>query len=76
MFHYSKSRLVGISDGIFAVVLTIMVLDIKSPINESVGPMTELLKHLVIYFTSFGIVSQYWFIIKSCSVGLRRQPQC
>ncbi|WP_156642899.1 TMEM175 family protein, partial [Lactobacillus selangorensis] len=38
MFHYSKSRLVGISDGIFAVVLTIMVLDIKSPINESVGP--------------------------------------
>ncbi|WP_243685990.1 TMEM175 family protein [Lentilactobacillus rapi] len=72
MFHYSKSRLVGISDGIFAVVLTIMVLDIKSPINESVGPMTELLKHLVIYFTSFGIVSQYWVYHQELLSGIKK----
>ncbi|MDS1016263.1 TMEM175 family protein [Lentilactobacillus buchneri] len=60
VFHYSKSRLIGISDGIFAVVLTIMVLDIKTPISTAQGPMLDLIKHLVIYFVSFGIVSQYW----------------
>ncbi|KRL10325.1 TMEM175 family protein [Lentilactobacillus otakiensis] len=60
MFHYSKSRLIGISDGIFAVVLTIMVLDIKTPISTAQGPLIDLVKHLAIYFISFAIVSQYW----------------
>ena len=31
MFENSKSRLDAISDGVFAVVLTLMVLDIKVP---------------------------------------------
>ncbi|WP_243674027.1 TMEM175 family protein [Lentilactobacillus kisonensis] len=72
MFYYSKSRLIGISDGIFAVVLTIMVLDIKSPVNESIGPMTELLKHLLIYFVSFGIVSEYWVYHQELLNGIKK----
>lgn len=72
MFHYSKSRLIGISDGVFAVVLTIMVLDIKSPISMARGPMIELIKHLLIYFISFGIVSEYWVYHQELLSGIKR----
>ena len=34
MFKWSESRTEAISDGVFAVVLTIMVLDIKPPVND------------------------------------------
>ena len=72
MFHYSKSRLIGISDGVFAVVLTIMVLDIKSPVSTARGPMIDLIKHLLIYFISFGIVSEYWVYHQELLSGIKR----
>ena len=49
-----------------------MVLDIKSPISESVGPLTELFKHLVIYFISFAIVSQYWVYHQELLSGVKQ----
>lgn len=62
MFKWSESRTEAISDGVFAVVLTIMVLDIKPPVNDSWAEISLLLRNLLIYLISFGIVSQYWVI--------------
>ncbi|MFD1418487.1 TMEM175 family protein [Companilactobacillus keshanensis] len=61
MFKNSKSRFDSISDGIFAVVLTIMVLNIKVPQSVSSSSINQLIKEILIYLTSVGVVSQYWF---------------
>ncbi|WP_125711807.1 TMEM175 family protein [Companilactobacillus kedongensis] len=61
MFKNSKSRFDGISDGIFAVVLTIMVLNIKVPQSVSDSSIHQLIREILIYLTSVGVVSQYWF---------------
>ncbi|KRK65766.1 integral membrane protein [Companilactobacillus tucceti DSM 20183] len=61
MFKNSKSRLDAISDGIFAVVLTIMVLNIKVPESVSATSIHQLIKEIIIYLISVDVVSQYWF---------------
>lgn len=60
MFQNSHSRLVGISDGIFAVVLTLMVLDIDVPARITTASMMETGWKVLLYMISFGVVSQYW----------------
>lgn len=61
MFKNSKNRLDAISDGIFAVVLTIMVLNIKVPESVSATSIHQLIKEIIIYLISVAVVSQYWF---------------
>ena len=62
-----KNRLEALIDGVFAVALTLLVLDIKLP--ESSAPMShdELVKsllalsrHFVIYVISFVAIGMYW----------------
>ncbi len=60
MFHSSKSRLDAISDGVFAVVLTIMVLDIKAPSNLSWQHLGNLPEEILTFFISFAVIGQYW----------------
>ncbi|EEI21037.1 hypothetical protein G8J22_02624 [Lentilactobacillus hilgardii] len=63
MFRNSKSRMEAISDGVFAVVLTIMVLDIKAPMaNISDYEIQRLMMQLLSYLISFGVVAQYWVL--------------
>ncbi len=61
MFKNSKSRIDGISDGIFAVVLTIMVLDIKIPTVLTSRSILQVYSQIFIYLVSVAIVAQYWF---------------
>lgn len=63
MFQNSKDRMIAISDGVFAVVLTIMVLDIKAPNGDiSAFEVQRLLTQLFAYLISFGVVAQYWIL--------------
>ena len=50
MFENSKSRLDAISDGVFAVVLTLMVLDIKVPKTLTMADLYATGFSVVIYF--------------------------
>ena len=62
-----KNRLEALIDGIFAVALTLLVLDIRLPDNIVVASnedlWTRLLgleRHFVIYVISFVVIGMYW----------------
>ena len=57
----SKDRLVGLIDGATAIIITLMVLEIKLPTSSN--SLTELHKFgfsILIYFASFIIVGIQW----------------
>jgi uncharacterized membrane protein len=73
MTHYNKiagqntQRIEAISDGVFAVAMTLLVLDIKVPIAETIKTETELahsffalMPKFVVYFLSFMTVGIFW----------------
>ncbi|KRL56855.1 TMEM175 family protein [Furfurilactobacillus rossiae] len=62
MFKNSKSRLVAISDGVFAVVLTIMVLGVVVPEHPTKLLIGIAFRQIVIFLISFAIVAQYWML--------------
>ncbi len=63
-----KSRLQTLSDGIFAIVMTLLVFDIKAPVvNSGTMSNTDLLNHLhdlsplfAAYAISFAVLSMFW----------------
>jgi TMEM175 potassium channel family protein len=64
---FEKNRMEALIDGIFAVALTLLVLDIKLPEGEIYTTNTELWKrllelerHFVIYAISFVVIGIYW----------------
>ena len=54
------TRLEGFSDGVIAIIVTIMVLDLKAPSEVSQPLITEWLPHLLGYAFSFIAVAIYW----------------
>ncbi|WP_235810680.1 TMEM175 family protein [Lactiplantibacillus fabifermentans] len=61
LFRNADDRLRAISDGVFAVVLTIMVLNIKVPTSAlSTAAMYRLGQAIATYLISFAVVIQYW----------------
>ena len=64
---FSKNRIEALIDGIFAVALTLLVLDIKLPDNVSYATNEELWvrlksleRHFAIYVISFVVIAIYW----------------
>ena len=64
---FAKSRIEALADGIFAVAMTLLVLDVKLPDNESYATSAALLLRLlslehtfVIYFVSFIVLGMFW----------------
>lgn len=56
-------RLVFFTDAVFAIVLTILVLELHPPMTPAeanLGRFLETLPHLLAYALSFGIVAVYW----------------
>lgn len=56
-------RLVFFTDAVFAIVLTILVLELHPPMTAAeatFGRFVETLPHLFAYALSFGIVAVYW----------------
>ena len=55
-----KSRLEAFSDGVIAIIITIMVLEMKVPHGEDLGSLRPLLPVFLSYILSFVYVGIYW----------------
>jgi uncharacterized membrane protein len=56
----STTRLEAFSDGVIAVIITIMVLELKVPHENGLAGLRTVLPTLVVYFLSFTFVAIYW----------------
>ena len=56
----SKGRMEAFSDGVLAVVITIMVLELKSPHGTELAALRPLVPVLLSYLLSFVYVGIYW----------------
>jgi uncharacterized membrane protein len=58
----NKTRLEAFSDGVFAIVITLLILDIHAPAtpNISLESLRPLLPHVATFVLSFIIVGVYW----------------
>jgi uncharacterized membrane protein len=66
-YGLEKNRLEALIDGIFAVALTLLVLDIKLPEDATIATNQQLVarlvgleRHFVIYAISFVVIGMYW----------------
>jgi uncharacterized membrane protein len=57
---FSKARLEAFSDGVIAVIITIMVLDLKAPESADPADLFKLWPSFTIYLVSFAFVAIYW----------------
>lgn len=63
MNQLNKQRLEALSDGVFAVAITLLILDIRVPDVEAAalpGALLKILPQLLTYVMSFFIVGLYW----------------
>jgi uncharacterized membrane protein len=56
----NKTRLEALSDGVLAIIITIMVLEIKTPHDDSWAALRELYPYFLSYALSFVFVGIYW----------------
>ena len=56
----TKGRMEAFSDGVFAVIITIMVLEMKSPKGTGLAALQPLLPVFFSYVLSFVYVGIYW----------------
>ena len=56
----SKGRLEAFSDGVIAVIITIMVLEMKVPHGADVTALAPLVPVFLAYVLSFVLVAIYW----------------
>lgn len=56
----SKNRLEAFSDGVIAIIITIMVLEMKVPHGDSLGILTPLVPVFMSYVLSFIYIGIYW----------------
>lgn len=55
-----KGRLEAFSDGVFAILITIMVLELHAPEGNTFGALKPLLPKFISYILSFTYVAIYW----------------
>ena len=55
-----KNRLEAFSDGVLAIIITIMVLELKQPVSDGWGDFLALWPVLLAYMLSFFFVAIYW----------------
>ncbi len=58
--NMSKNRLEAFSDGVIAIIITIMVLEMKGPHGENLGMLAPLVPVFSSYVLSFVYVGIYW----------------
>jgi len=57
---FSPSRLEAFSDGVIAVIITIMVLDLKVPLEKGLPGLLTVAPGIAVYALSFTFVGIYW----------------
>ena len=74
----SSSRLNALTDGLVAIVLTIMVLELKFPAEPTMHAVIAVLPLLAAYLLAFVNVAIYWnnhhHMMQSAPEGDRRRP--
>jgi uncharacterized membrane protein len=55
-----KERLAAFSDGVIAIIITIMVLELKVPHGADLAALAEVAPHFVAYVLSFIYLAIYW----------------
>ena len=55
-----KNRLEAFSDGVLAIIITIMILELRQPAGDSMKDFAELMPTLMAYFLSFMFIALYW----------------
>jgi uncharacterized membrane protein len=67
-FSFSKHRLEGLTDGIFAVAMTLLVIELKVPESSHINSQDDLINavgHLlpkfIAWFISFFVLAQFWY---------------
>ena len=58
--HASPARLEAFSDGVIAVIITIMVLELKVPMHDGLAGLMSVLPTLALYGLSFTFTGIYW----------------
>jgi uncharacterized membrane protein len=58
--YFSKARVEAFSDGVMAVIITIMVLDLKAPQRAEPSELLKLWPSFAIYLVSFFLLMIYW----------------
>jgi uncharacterized membrane protein len=56
----SKSRMEAFSDGVFAIIITIMVLELKIPHGMNFNSLVPLIPKFLSYLLSFIFIAIYW----------------
>jgi TMEM175 potassium channel family protein len=59
-FSTESNRLEAFSDGVFAVIITIMVLELRPPPGSGLHSLTDALPAIATYAVSFVFVAIYW----------------
>jgi hypothetical protein len=54
------SRIAGFSDGLIAIIITLMVLEIPIPSEIKITEIIEFAKAIIIYFASFVVIGTQW----------------
>ena len=70
--RFSKGRLEAFSDGVIAVIITVMVLDLKAPESADPAALLKLWPSFAIYLVSFVFVAIYWINHHNLLVAARR----
>ncbi len=55
-----KGRLEAFSDGVLAIIITIMVLDLKAPVGTDLAALKTMIPTFISYVLSFIFVGIYW----------------
>ena len=58
--HASPARLEAFSDGVIAVIITIMVLELKVPMHDGLAGLMSVLPTIGLYALSFAFTGVYW----------------
>ena len=56
----NKNRLEAFSDGVLAIIITIMVLELKIPHESDWNSLKELIPTFISYGLSFSYIGIYW----------------
>ncbi len=57
---FEPNRLEAFSDGVIAVIITIMVLELKVPVSAGFAGLRQVLPTLGVYALSFSFIATYW----------------
>jgi uncharacterized membrane protein len=69
---FSKGRLEAFSDGVIAVIVTLMVLDLKAPESDGFDELIKVAPSFLAYLISFIFAALYWINHHGLLIFLRR----